>query len=104
MKPLGKYLVAVFLAVALVSAVGCASTPKQEATGEYIDDGVIISRVKEAMLDEPTLTVAEVNVERGVGERLREFAACSEQGSRGDPRGRRRETRQERLADQMSDG
>ena len=63
MKQLGKYLSAVFLAVMLVTAVGCASTAKQEGTGEYIDDSVITTKVKAAVLNEPTLKVAEINVE-----------------------------------------
>lgn len=63
MKQLGKYLPALFLAVALVSAVGCASTSKHEGTGEYVDDSVITTKVKAAILDESTLKVAEINVE-----------------------------------------
>ena len=63
MKQLGKYLSALFLAVALVSAAGCASTPKQEGTGEYVDDSVITAKVKAAILNEPDLKVAEINVE-----------------------------------------
>ena len=38
MKHAGKLLSALFVAVSLVSAVGCASTPQKEGTGEYIDD------------------------------------------------------------------
>lgn len=63
MKQLSKYLSALFLAVTLMSVVGCASTSKQEGTGEYIDDSVITSKVKAAILNEPTLKVAEINVE-----------------------------------------
>lgn len=63
MKQLRKYFPALFLAVTLVSLAGCSSTPKQEATGEYIDDSVITTKVKAAILDEPTLKVAEINVE-----------------------------------------
>lgn len=63
MKQLGKYFSALFLAVALLSAAGCASTPRQEGTGEYVDDSVITTKVKAAILDEPTLKVAEINVE-----------------------------------------
>lgn len=63
MKQISKYLSAVFLVVTLVSAVGCASTSKQEGIGEYIDDSVITTRVKAAILNEPTLKVAEINVE-----------------------------------------
>jgi len=63
MKQLGKYLSAVALAFTLLSVVGCASTQKQEGTGEYVDDSVITSKVKAAILNEPTLKVAEINVE-----------------------------------------
>jgi len=63
MKQLRTYFSALFLAVTLVSVVGCASTSKQEGTGEYIDDSVITSKVKAAILNDPTLKVAEINVE-----------------------------------------
>jgi hyperosmotically inducible protein len=43
--------------------VGCASTAKQEGTGEYVDDTLITTKVKTAILGEPTLKVAEINVE-----------------------------------------
>jgi hypothetical protein len=63
MKQLRKYFSAVFLAVTLASVVGCASTSKQEGTGEYVDDSVITTKVKSAIFNEPTLKVAEINVE-----------------------------------------
>lgn len=63
MKQLAKYLSALFLAVSLLSVVGCASTSKQEGTGEYVDDSVITTKVKAAILNEPDLKVAEINVE-----------------------------------------
>ena len=63
MKQFGKYLSALFMAVMLITAVGCASTTKQEGTGEYVDDSVITTKVKAAMLNEPTLKSAEINVE-----------------------------------------
>jgi osmotically-inducible protein OsmY len=47
----------------MVMALGCASTAKQEGAGEYIDDTVITTKVKAAILDEPTLKSAEINVE-----------------------------------------
>jgi osmotically-inducible protein OsmY len=52
-----------FCAVLLVSLLGCASTPKQEGTGEYLDDTVITTKVKSAVLGEPSLKSAEINVE-----------------------------------------
>lgn len=63
MKQLGKYLSTLFLAFALLGVVGCQSTSKQEGTGEYIDDSVITSKVKAAILNDPELKVAEINVE-----------------------------------------
>lgn len=58
-----KFIAAIFMAFALLSAAGCASTPKQEGTGEYVDDTVITTKVKAAILNEPTLKSAEINVE-----------------------------------------
>lgn len=63
MKQLSKYFYALFLAVTLVTVVGCASTSKQEGTGEYVDDSVITTKVKAAIFQEPTLKSAEINVE-----------------------------------------
>jgi len=58
-----KYLGAVVLAVALVSVVGCASTPQTQGTGEYIDDAVITTKVKAALFDDPVTKAHEINVE-----------------------------------------
>jgi osmotically-inducible protein OsmY len=44
-------------------ALGCASTAKQEGTGEYVDDTVVTTKVKAAIFNEPTLKSAEINVE-----------------------------------------
>jgi osmotically-inducible protein OsmY len=52
-----------FLVILLASMLGCASTAKHEGTGEYIDDTVITAKVKAAILDEPSLKSAEINVE-----------------------------------------
>ena len=52
-----------FFAVLLMSVVGCASTSRQESTGEYVDDSVITTKVKAAIFNEPTLKSAEINVE-----------------------------------------
>lgn len=63
MKHLIRFCSAFFLALTLMSAAGCASTQKQEGTGEYVDDSVITTKVKAAILEEPTLSSAEINVE-----------------------------------------
>ncbi len=63
MKHLSKLFTAFLLALTLLSVAGCASTSKQEGTGEYVDDSVITSKVKAAILNEPGLSSAEVNIE-----------------------------------------
>jgi hyperosmotically inducible protein len=63
MNKFSKSLTALFLAVTLGAAVGCASTSTQEGTGEYVDDSVITTKVKAAIFNEPTLKSAEINVE-----------------------------------------
>ena len=68
MKHLIRFFSAFFLAMTLLTAVGCASTQKQEGSGEYVDDSVITSKVKAAILEEPALSSAEINVETFKGE------------------------------------
>lgn len=63
MKQLGKYLSSVFLAVMLVTAVGCSSSPKQAGVGEYVDDTIITTKVKAALVNDPTTKATEINVE-----------------------------------------
>jgi osmotically-inducible protein OsmY len=50
-------------ALAVATLSGCASTQKQESTGQYIDDTVVTTSVKAAIFNEPTLKSAEINVE-----------------------------------------
>lgn len=63
MKHLIRFFFATFLTLTLLSAAGCASTHTQEGTGEYFDDSIVTSKVKTAILAEPTLSSAEINVE-----------------------------------------
>jgi osmotically-inducible protein OsmY len=58
-----KYISAFILAVMLATLLGCASTSKKEGTGEYLDDTIVTSKVKAAVLNEPSLKSAEINVE-----------------------------------------
>jgi hyperosmotically inducible protein len=83
MKQLSKYLSALFLAVTLISAAGCASTSTQEGTGEYFDDSAITTKVKAAIFNEPSLKSAEINVEtfKGVVQ-LSGFVSSQTAGSR----------------------
>ncbi len=58
-----KLFTSIVGAIVLAGMLGCASTSKQEGTGEYIDDTVITTKVKAAILAEPGLKSAEINVE-----------------------------------------
>jgi hyperosmotically inducible protein len=51
------------LAVTLAAVQGCAPTPTRESTGEYVDDTVITTEVKAAILNDGSLKSAEINVE-----------------------------------------
>jgi hyperosmotically inducible protein len=63
MKTYRTYLTMLVTALALASLAACASSPKQEGTGEYVDDTVITTKVKAAIFNEPSLKSAEINVE-----------------------------------------
>ncbi|CAG1021194.1 Osmotically-inducible protein Y [Methylococcales bacterium] len=63
MKHFSRFLSAFIVALTLITAAGCSSSPKHEGTGEYVDDTVITSKVKAAILNEPGLSSAEINVE-----------------------------------------
>lgn len=57
------------ICMGLIAAfLGCASTPTREGTGEYVDDSAITTKVKAAILNEPSLKVFQINVETFKGE------------------------------------
>ena len=58
-----KFFPAFFMTLAMLLSLGCASTPTQESTGEFVDDSVITAKVKHAILHEPGLKSDEINVE-----------------------------------------
>ena len=58
-----KIVSTLIAALMLTAVVGCASTQKQESTGQYVDDTVITTTVKAAIFNEPSLKVSEINVE-----------------------------------------
>lgn len=60
---LSNRFVTFILAILFTSLLGCAGTSKKEGTGEYFDDTVITTKVKAAILSEPSLKSAEINVE-----------------------------------------
>ena len=58
-----KISAALLVTTLLIAAAGCASTRTHEGTGQYVDDSVITTKVKSAILGEPGLKVSEINVE-----------------------------------------
>jgi osmotically-inducible protein OsmY len=62
-------LLSFLICIGLITVfIGCASTPKREGTGEYLDDSAITTKVKAAIVAEPTLKVFQINVETFKGE------------------------------------
>jgi osmotically-inducible protein OsmY len=51
----------------LGTVTGCASTTGTDSIGRYIDDSAITAGVKAAILNDPSLKVAEINVETHQG-------------------------------------
>ena len=58
-----KRFSAFFLAIVFLSALGCAGSPTQESTGEYVTDSWITTKVKAALTDDRQVKATEVNVE-----------------------------------------
>jgi hypothetical protein len=54
--------------VVIASFLGCASTRTQRATGEYVDDSVVTTKVKAAIFEEPTLKTMQIEVKTFKGE------------------------------------
>ena len=49
--------------IVLTAVLGCASTRTHEGSGEYVDDSVITTKVKAAMLRTPDVNASEIKVE-----------------------------------------
>ena len=47
----------------IATFVACASTPKQESTGEYVDDSVITTKVKSLLAEDDFLKSFQIRVE-----------------------------------------
>ena len=55
-----KFLVCIGL---LATYLGCAATPQSASTGQFVDDSVITTKVKAAILEEPSLKSLQISVE-----------------------------------------
>ena len=51
------------LLMLIATFVACASTPKQESTGEYVDDSVITTKVKSLLAKDDFLKSFQIGVE-----------------------------------------
>lgn len=58
-----KRFSAFFLVAAMVSVLGCATQSEPQSPGAYLDDSWITTKVKTAILNEPSLKVMQINVE-----------------------------------------
>ena len=63
MKKRNRFVGYFVLVVLLVAFVACASTSKQESTGEYVDDSVITTKVKSLLAADDFLKSFEIRVE-----------------------------------------
>ena len=68
MFKINRFMTILACLVLVAAFTGCASTSKQESTGQYIDNSVITSKVKTAIYNEPTLKSLQINVESFKGE------------------------------------
>ncbi len=64
-----SYSVIRFLVVLMMIAafVACASTPKQESTGEVVDDSVITTKIKTLLAEDEFLKSFQISVETRKG-------------------------------------
>ena len=63
MKKRNRFVGYFVLVMLMVAFVACASTSKQESTGEYVDDSVITTKVKTLLAADDFLKSFQIGVE-----------------------------------------
>ena len=63
MKNKNMFVGCFVLVMLIATFVACASTPKQESTGEYVDDSVITTKVKSLLASDDFLKSFQISVE-----------------------------------------
>ena len=63
MKKWNRFVSYVVLVMFIAAFVACASTSKQESTGEYVDDSVITTKVKSLLAGDDFLKSFQIGVE-----------------------------------------
>jgi len=91
--------------IAVLAVAGaCSSTRTQQSAGEVIDDSVLTSKVKVALIDDPITKAGQINVGtekgRGTADRFRRLDGHEDQGWRNSALRRRRQRRAQRPRDQ----
>jgi osmotically-inducible protein OsmY len=61
-QPSRKVLIALAAAAFVALIAGCAGTPSQESTGEYLDNSLITAKVKTALLSAENLRSGQISV------------------------------------------
>lgn len=57
-----------FIAILGIAVAGCASTPGHKSTGEVVDDALITTKVKSALLADPDVSGLAINVDTYKGQ------------------------------------
>ena len=63
MKKRNRFVGYFVMVMLMVAFVACASTSKQESTGEYVDDSVITTKVKALLAEDDFLKSFQISVE-----------------------------------------
>jgi osmotically-inducible protein OsmY len=63
MKKIEIFIRCFVILMLIATVVACASTPKQESTGEYVDDSVITTKVKSLLAADDFLKSFQIGVE-----------------------------------------
>jgi osmotically-inducible protein OsmY len=67
MKKRNAFISYLFVLLLITTFVACASTSKQESTGDYVDDSVITTKVKSLLVADDFLKSFEISVETRKG-------------------------------------
>lgn len=83
MKLSRDYITALFLALSLLIMGGCTVASGQKSAGEFVDDSVITTQIKTALIRDENIRAGEINVETYKGEvQLTGFVSSAEAANR----------------------
>jgi osmotically-inducible protein OsmY len=67
MKTRNLFISCLLVLILAATFVACGSTPKQESTGDYVDDSVITTKVKSLLAEDSLLKSFQISVETRKG-------------------------------------